>query len=189
RFITYAPWWIKYFIRKTIFCKDYMIKIPFNVTELSYRLLKIEELHLLKTGNKIPDSELIIESGITKSKLEFIMNARTSNTVSLDTMNGNEYDNDFQSSYSIRDTKSKNPEEILQENELSKDIMDLLTILTPTELNVIKLRFAINCEENLSCREIGKMFNLSGEGVRQLEKRAIRKLKNGSKQLKLFNEL
>ena len=187
RFMTYASWWVKHFIRRTVMGKNDVIKIPLNLIELSLRLSKIEENCLLMTGKNIDDSELIVKSGISKSKLEIIRNYRIRSSVSLDTMIS-DYENEFSSTYAIKDNESKNPEEIFHDNELSKNLMKLLDILTPIELNVIKLRFAINCEKNFSCREIGKIFNLSGEGIRQLEKRAIRKLKNGSEQLNFFNE-
>ncbi|MGX7577140.1 sigma-70 family RNA polymerase sigma factor [Candidatus Vidania fulgoroideorum] len=152
KFSTYATWWIKQSISRAIFDKSRLIRVPVHVLEV---------INKYKFQNNINKKFKKINKRFEKvSELTFIENFKN-------------FENKFRGStsfnYLINDLKNK---------EFKKNIKNILKNLTPKEIKIIKLRFGINKKGNYTLEEIGKIFNVTRERIRQIESKALNKLKH-----------
>jgi RNA polymerase primary sigma factor len=182
-FISYAVWWIKQSILKAICEKSRMIRLPLNRAN---ELLQIEKVKREIGSNK--DGEADIEEiadflDMDKSRITDLINA-SKEFVSLETPLSSDKDANTISDL-MEDTKGADPEEVLINRTLQESIEEVLSTLTEKESNVIKYRFGLNGERPHSLKEIGDKYNLTKERIRQIEKKAISRLRHPSRSQKL----
>jgi len=182
-FISYAVWWIKQSILKAICEKSRMIRLPLNRAN---ELLQIEKVKREIGSNK--DGEADIEEiadflDMDKSRINDLINA-SKEFVSLETPLSSDKDANTISDL-MEDTKGADPEEVLIDSTLQESIEFVLSTLTEKESNVIKYRFGLNGERPHSLKEIGDKYNLTKERIRQIEKKAISRLRHPTRSQKL----
>jgi RNA polymerase primary sigma factor len=182
-FISYAVWWIKQSILKAICEKSRMIRLPLNRAN---ELLQIEKVKREIGSNK--DGEADIEEiadflDMDKGRINDLINA-SKEFVSLETPLSSDKDANTISDL-MEDTKGADPEEVLIDRTLQDSIEEVLSTLTEKESNVIKYRFGLNGERPHSLKEIGDKYNLTKERIRQIEKKAISRLRHPSRSQKL----
>jgi RNA polymerase primary sigma factor len=182
-FISYAVWWIKQSILKAICEKSRMIRLPLNRAN---ELLQIEKVKREIGSNK--DGEADIEEiadflDMDKSRINDLINA-SKEFVSLETPLSSDKDANTISDL-MEDTKGANPEGVLINNTLQDSIESVLSTLTEKESNVIRYRFGLNGERPHSLKEIGDKYNLTKERIRQIEKKAISRLRHPTRSQKL----
>jgi RNA polymerase primary sigma factor len=182
-FISYAVWWIKQSILKAICEKSRMIRLPLNRAN---ELLQIEKVKREIGSNK--DGEADIEEiadflDMDKSRITDLINA-SKEFVSLETPLSSDKDANTISDL-MEDTKSSDPEGVLVNSTLQESIEEVLSTLTTKESNVIRYRFGLNGERPHSLKEIGDKYNLTKERIRQIEKKAISRLRHPSRSQKL----
>jgi len=182
-FISYAVWWIKQSILKAICEKSRMIRLPLNRAN---ELLQIEKVRREIGSQK--DGEADIEEiadflDMDKSRINDLINA-SKEFVSLETPLSSDKDANTISDL-MEDTKGADPEEVLINETLQDSIKEVLSTLTEKEANVIKYRFGLNGERPHSLKEIGDKYNLTKERIRQIEKKAISRLRHPTRSQKL----
>ena len=182
-FISYAVWWIKQSILKAICEKSRMIRLPLNRAN---ELLQIEKVKREIGSNK--DGEADIEEiadflDMDKGRINDLINA-SKEFVSLETPLSSDKDANTISDL-MEDTKGADPEEMLIDSTLQESIEYVLSTLTEKESSVIKYRFGLNGERPHSLKEIGDKYNLTKERIRQIEKKAISRLRHPTRSQKL----
>ncbi len=183
KFSTYATWWVKQSITRAIADSARTIRIPVHMFENTNKLRKKSNELLHELGREPTIEELAKAMDKTPEQIkEYIQ--YTFEPVSLETPIGEEEDShlgDF-----IRDENSASPEEVAQRAERKKKIEEVLSTLTPREAQVLRLRFGLNDQEPQTLEDVGKVFDVTRERIRQIEAKALRKLRHPSrsKQLK-----
>ncbi|KAF5471852.1 hypothetical protein F2P56_008618 [Juglans regia] len=188
RFATYAYWWIRQSIRKAIYQHSRTIRLPENVHALLGKMMESKRL-LIQEGNHHPTKEeLARHVGITVNKLEKLLYT-TRLPLSMQRPVWTDQDTTFQEI--TADTEVEIPEVSVAKKLMRQHARNLLSILSPRERRIIRLRFGIEDGKQKSLSEIGNLFGLSKERVRQLENRALHRLKQclGSEGLVAYTEL
>ncbi len=178
-FISYAVWWIRQAILKAICEKSRMIRLPLNRAN---ELVQIEKARKELQSGKAEDPELKdIAKAVNMDEdhvLDLINISR--DLVSLETPVYNEKDSSQLGDF-IEDSGYEHPEDIAIEHSLIEDINEVLTTLTEKEAEIIQYRFGLNGRSPLSLKEIGDKYNLTKERIRQIEKKAIKRLQHPSR--------
>ena len=173
RFSTYATWWIRQTIIRSIANHSKTIRIPVHMSE---KIRKYKQVHLkLSTElNREPtDEEIMRELKLPKEKLLLIRKAMIREPISLDMPIGDEIDlEDY-----IPDDEAKTPEFKTEKTFLKKDMREVLKILTDKEKEIISQRFGIGGRNTVTLEELGKKMGFSKERIRQIEEKAVRKLR------------
>ncbi len=182
-FISYAVWWIRQSILKAIYEKTRMIRLPLNRAN---ELVQIEKAK--KEIEKYKESEAGIEEiadylDIDKSRVTELINA-SKDIVSLETPLSSENDVDTISDL-IKDSKGENPERVIINRKLEESIEEVLSTLSEKESKVIKYRFGLEGERPQSLKEIGDKYNLTKERIRQIEKKALSRLRHPTRRRRL----
>lgn len=182
-FISYAVWWIRQSILKAIYEKTRMIRLPLNRAN---ELVQIEKAK--KDIEKYKESEAGIEEiadylDIDKSRVTELINA-SKDIVSLETPLSSENDANTISDL-IKDSKGENPERVIINRKLEESIEEVLSTLSEKESKVIKYRFGLEGERPRSLKEIGDKYNLTKERIRQIEKKAISRLRHPTRRRRL----
>lgn len=182
-FISYAVWWIRQSILKAIYEKTRMIRLPLNRAN---ELVQIEKAK--KDIEKYKESEAGIEEiadylDIDKSRVTELINA-SKDIVSLETPLSSENDANTISDL-IKDSKGENPERVIINRKLEESIEEVLSTLSEKESKVIKYRFGLEGERPHSLKEIGDKYNLTKERIRQIEKKAISRLRHPTRRRRL----
>jgi RNA polymerase primary sigma factor len=174
-FISYAAWWVRQSILKALSEKSRMIRLPWNrANELVHIERKRQEQ--LSESTKAEDLGRIAEElGMSEDHVHNLLRLSQA-PLSLDCPVQGETDFALLGDL-IHDTAGEGPEEAALTQSLSEHIRDLLETLSPKEAQILSLRYGLNGEECLSLREIGRQYRLSRERVRQIEKKAINKLR------------
>ena len=181
--ISYAVWWIRQSILKAIYEKTRMIRLPLNRAN---ELVQIEKAK--KDIEKYKESEAGIEEiadylDIDKSRVTELINA-SKDIVSLETPLSSENDVDTISDL-IKDSKGENPERVIINRKLEESIEEVLSTLSEKESKVIKYRFGLEGERPQSLKEIGDKYNLTKERIRQIEKKALSRLRHPTRRRRL----
>ncbi len=182
KFSTYATWWIRQSIMRSIADKSRTIRLPVHVVENMRNMNKVEKNLEMKLGRAPTDEELAAEMNIPVSKVKDLKD-KSYQMVSLETPIGEDEDSlliDF-----IADENELTPEEEVEFIMLQKSISEVLEYLSPKEAEVIKLRFGLEDGKKHTLEYVGKKFGVTRERIRQIEVKALRKLRHPSRAKKL----
>jgi len=187
KFSTYATWWIRQAITRAIADHGRTIRIPVHMIETINRLLQTSRQLLKELGREPYPEEIADRMDIHVSKVRRILRLMKQ-TLSLETPIGDDEESslgDF-----IEDEKSPSPAEAVIERDLSDHTSRVLATLTPREEKVLRMRFGIGEKQDYTLEEVGKVLGVTRERVRQIEAKAIRRLRHPSrvKLLKGFSE-
>lgn len=187
KFSTYATWWIRQAITRAIADQARTIRIPVHMVETINKLIRVNRQLVQEYGRDPRPEEIAKEMGISEEKVREIIKI-AQEPVSLETPIGEEDDShlgDF-----IPDDDAPAPAEAVAVTLLKEQLMDVLNSLTPREAKVLRLRYGLDDGKARTLEEVGKEFNVTRERIRQIEAKALRKLRHPSrsKRLKDFLE-
>jgi RNA polymerase primary sigma factor len=187
KFSTYATWWIRQGITRAIADQGRTIRIPVHMIDTINRLIKCSKKIVQETGDEPTTAELARELEIDEAKVKSILKI-SKEPISLDTPIGGS-DDSFLSDF-IMDESSPSPQEATIQESLRRSLKNVLSTLTPREESVLRLRFGLDTEVDLTLEEVGKTFSVTRERIRQIEAKAIKKMKHPSRKdpLASFNE-
>ena len=186
KFSTYATWWIRQAITRAIADQARTIRIPVHMVETINKLIRVSRQLLQENGREPTPEEIAKEMGISESKVREIIKI-AQEPVSLETPIGEEEDShlgDF-----IPDDDAPAPAEAASFALMKEQLMDVLDTLTPREEKVLRLRFGLDDGHQRTLEEVGKEFNVTRERIRQIEAKALRKLRHPSRSKKLRDYL
>lgn len=186
KFSTYATWWIRQAITRAIADQARTIRIPVHMVETINKLIRVSRQLLQELGREPQPDEIAKEIGMTVEKVREIMKI-SQEPVSLETPIGEEEDShlgDF-----IPDDDAPAPAEAAAFTLLKEQLIDVLDTLTPREEKVLRLRFGLDDGRARTLEEVGKEFNVTRERIRQIEAKALRKLRHPSRSKKLKDYL
>ena len=182
KFSTYATWWIRQAITRSIADQARTIRIPVHMIETINKMNRISRQHLQEFGYE-PDAPTLAERmEIPEDKIRKIMKI-AKEPISMETPIGDDDDShlgDF-----IEDTNNVAPVDAAMQAGLRDVVKDILDSLTPREAKVLRMRFGIEMSTDHTLEEVGKQFDVTRERIRQIEAKAIRKLKHPSRSDKL----
>ncbi len=178
KFSTYATWWVRQGITRALTDKSRVIRIPVHMHEQMSKLRKAVRELREKMGRQPTIEEIAEASGWSKKKLLLTLESAT-DLISLDSAVRDEYDTPLGDI--IEDSSSRQPDVETASHMMSEDINDLLSCLADREKAVIKLRFGLETGEPLSLEQSGKILGFSRERIRQVEQRAMYKLRKHSR--------
>ena len=182
KFSTYATWWIRQAITRSIADQARTIRIPVHMVETINKLVKISRALLQKLGREPTPAEVAEAMGTTEQRVIEIQKI-AQDPVSLETPIGEEDDShlgDF-----IEDTSATAPIDAAEANMLKEQVNDILNTLQPREAMVLILRYGLRDNRPRTLEEVGKVFNVTRERIRQIEAKALRRLKHPNKTKKL----
>ena len=186
KFSTYATWWIRQAITRAIADQARTIRIPVHMVETINKVIRVSRQLLQELGHDPSPNEIAKEMNMPVDKVREILKI-AQEPVSLETPIGEEEDShlgDF-----IPDEGASEPSEAASFTLLKEQLMDVLSTLTPREEKVLKLRFGIEDGRTRTLEEVGKEFNVTRERIRQIEAKALRKLRHPSRSRKLKDYL
>jgi len=186
KFSTYATWWIRQAITRTIADQARTIRIPVHMVETIHKVSRVSRQLLQELGHEASAEEIAQEIGMSAEKVREIMKI-AQDPVSLETPIGEEEDShlgDF-----IPDDDSPAPAEAASYELLKEQLNEVLHTLTPREEHVLKLRFGLDDGRTRTLEEVGKEFNITRERIRQIEAKALRKLRHPSRSKRLKDYL
>jgi len=182
KFSTYATWWIRQAITRAIADQARTIRIPVHMVETINKVKKVQSQLLHKNGQEPSVEELATELDMPQDKVREILKV-AQEPISLESPIGEEEDShlgDF-----IPDYDAPVPEEAATHTLLREQLNEVLATLTPREAKVLSLRFGIEDGRPRTLEEVGKEFNVTRERIRQIEAKALRKLRHPSRNKKL----
>ena len=186
KFSTYATWWIRQAITRAIADQARTIRIPVHMVETINKVKKVQSQLLHQNGQEPSADEIAAEIDMPVDKVREIMRV-AQEPVSLETPIGEEEDShlgDF-----IPDNDAPAPADAASHTMLREQLSDVLSTLTPREAKVLKLRFGLEDGRSRTLEEVGKEFNVTRERIRQIEAKALRKLRHPSRSRKLKDYL
>ena len=182
KFSTYATWWIRQAITRAIADQARTIRIPVHMVETINKVIRVSRQLLQELGHDPSPEEIAEEMSMPVERVREILKI-AQEPVSLETPIGEEEDShlgDF-----IEDDTASEPSEAASFTLLKEQLVDVLSTLTPREEKVLKLRFGIEDGRTRTLEEVGKEFNVTRERIRQIEAKALRKLRHPSRSKKL----
>jgi RNA polymerase primary sigma factor len=182
KFSTYAIWWIRQAISRSIADQGRTIRIPVHMVENINKLVHITHTFIQQTGREPTVEELAEKMNLPVGKIKKIMKI-AKEPLSLETPvgeSGGSMLGDF-----IEDTNSSSPHEEMLSNDLSGHMDEVLSTLTPREEKVLRMRFGIGEAKDYTLEEVGEYFNVTRERIRQIEAKALRKLRHPRRTRKL----
>ena len=182
KFSTYATWWIRQAITRAIADQARTIRVPVHMVETINKLARIQRQLTLELNREPSEEELAAKMGISADKIREIYKI-SQEPVSLETPIGEEDDShlgDF-----VPDERNMSPEEYATNEILKDEIAEVLLTLTEREEKVIRLRFGLEDGKSRTLEEVGQMFGVTRERIRQIEAKALRKLRHPSRSRKL----
>ena len=182
KFSTYATWWIRQAITRAIADQARTIRIPVHMVETINKLIKVSRQLLQELGREPSPEEIAKAMNITVEKVVEIQTI-AQDPVSLETPIGEEEDSNLGTF--IPDDKTASPSDTVASAMLKKQLVSILDTLTPREEKVLRLRYGIDDGKPRTLEEVGKEFNVTRERIRQIEAKALRKLRHPSRSKKL----
>ncbi|MBE7028627.1 MAG: RNA polymerase sigma factor RpoD [Clostridia bacterium] len=182
KFSTYATWWIRQAITRAIADQARTIRIPVHMVETINKLLRVSRQLLQELGRDPTPEELSKHLNMSVEKVREIQKI-SQDPVSLETPIGEEEDShlgDF-----IQDSDAQSPADAAAYTLLKEQFQEVLSTLTPREARVLKLRFGLEDGQMRTLEEVGREFNVTRERIRQIEAKALRKLRHPSRSKKL----
>ncbi|MDE6442612.1 MAG: RNA polymerase sigma factor RpoD [Clostridia bacterium] len=178
KFSTYATWWIRQAITRAIADQARTIRIPVHMVETINKLTRVSRLLLQKYGREPTPAEIAEEMHITEERVREIQKIAL-DPVSLETPIGEEEDShlgDF-----IEDETTATPSDSVSTTMLKETLLNVLNSLTPREEKVLRLRYGVDDGRPRTLEEVGREFNVTRERIRQIEAKALRKLRHPSR--------
>ncbi len=182
KFSTYATWWIRQAITRALADQARTIRVPVHMVETINKMARIQRQLTLELDREPSEEEIAEKMDITVEKVREVMKI-SQDPVSLETPIGEEEDSnlgDF-----VPDDRTKTPEEFATNQILKEEIQGVLSTLQPREQQVLELRFGLIDGTSYTLEEVGKRFNVTRERIRQIEAKALRKLRHPSRAKKL----
>ena len=182
KFSTYATWWIRQSITRAIADQARTIRIPVHMVETINKLTRVQRVLLQVLGREPTPAEIAEKMGVTEERVVEIQKI-AQDPVSLETPIGEEEDShlgDF-----IEDEKTTTPSDSVAFTMLKEQLLGVLDTLTPREEKVLRLRYGIDDGKPRTLEEVGREFNVTRERIRQIEAKALRKLRHPSRSKKL----
>ncbi len=188
KFSTYATWWIRQAITRSIADQARTIRIPVHMIETINKLNRISRQMLQQYGREATPEELAKEMDMPEDKIRKVMKI-AKEPISMETPIGDDEDShlgDF-----IEDTNVMSPVDATTDINLMETVRDVLSSLTPREAKVLRMRFGIDMNTDHTLEEVGKQFDVTRERIRQIEAKALRKLRHPSRseQLRSFLDI
>ena len=188
KFSTYATWWIRQAITRSIADQARTIRIPVHMIETINKLNRISRQMLQQYGREATPEELAKEMDMPEDKIRKVLKI-AKEPISMETPIGDDEDShlgDF-----IEDTNVESPIDNTTNINLSETVRDVLAGLTPREAKVLRMRFGIDMNTDHTLEEVGKQFDVTRERIRQIEAKALRKLRHPSRseQLRSFLDI
>ena len=181
KFSTYASWWIRQAITRAILDKTRTIRLPVHFLELRSQFFKAFYALFKELGREPTPLEISKATNLPMDKILSILEA-SREPISLETPVG---DDDSTLGDFLENQESQSPYDAVQTRELSGRVNDILETLSEREEKIIRLRFGIGEKAEYTLEEIGKLFNVSRERIRQIEKKALNRLRHSSRREKL----
>ncbi len=178
KFSTYATWWIRQAINRAIADQARTIRIPVHMIETINKLMRIQKKLIQKLGREPTEAELSKEMGLPADQVRAVKRM-SQQPISLQSKVGDNDDahyGDF-----IPDLSSENPFEVTEGHLLKERLRDILNTLTDRERQVVDFRFGLTDGYSRTLEEVGRLFNVTRERIRQIEAKALRKLRHPSR--------
>ena len=182
KFSTYATWWIRQAITRALADQARTIRVPVHMVETINKMVRIQRQMTLELNREPTEEEIAKKMGVSVDKVREVMKI-SQDPVSLETPIGEEDDShlgDF-----VPDERTMSPEEYATNEILKEEINEVLSTLQPREQQVLELRFGLIDGTCYTLEEVGKRFNVTRERIRQIEAKALRKLRHPSRAKKL----
>lgn len=182
KFSTYATWWIRQAITRALADQARTIRVPVHMVETINKMVRIQRQLTLELNREPSEEEIAKKMGIPVEKVREVIKI-SQEPVSLETPIGEEDDShlgDF-----LKDESSLSPEEYTENEILKEEIKEVLQTLQPREQEVLELRFGLIDGTSHTLEDVGKRFNVTRERIRQIEAKALRKLRHPSRAKKL----
>ena len=182
KFSTYATWWIRQAITRAIADQARTIRVPVHMVETINKLARVQRQLTQELNREPTDKELADKLGITEEKVREVIKI-SQDPVSLETPIGEEDDShlgDF-----IKDERTMGPEEYATVEMLKEELRGVLATLTEREEKVLRLRFGLEDGQCRTLEEVGQIFGVTRERIRQIEAKALRKMRHPSRSKKL----
>ncbi len=182
RFSTYATWWIRQSITRAIADQARTIRIPVHMVETIHKLSRVSKQLMQELGRDPLNSEIAERMGITEQRVNEIQKI-AQDPVSLESPVGEEDESKI--SDFVEDETMKSPAENAAQDILKAQLFAVIETLTPREQKVIRLRYGLDDNHPRTLEEVGKEFNVTRERIRQIESKALRKLRHPNRSKKL----
>lgn len=182
KFSTYATWWIRQAITRAIADQSRTIRVPVHMVETLNKINKIKRTFIQENGREPSHAELAKELNLDEKKIKNIIKI-SKEPISLETPVGDSddaYIKDF-----IESENDFSPSDTVASNDLKEKVREILKTLTPREEKVLKMRFGIDVASEHTLEEVGKDFSVTRERIRQIEVKALRKLRHPSRSKRL----
>ena len=184
RFSTYATWWIRQTITRAIADQGRTIRVPVYMTDRIRKMYRILYKMEQELGYPPSEEELAVEMDLDPKKIKWML--RVSWTpISLESPIGDDEDSEF--GMFVEDKSSPSPAQTVYQEMLRERINEVLSTLSPREARIIRLRFGLDCDKPYTLEEVGQKFGLTRERIRQIEGKALRRLRN-PRQARLLRE-
>lgn len=184
RFSTYATWWIRQSITRAIADQARTIRVPVHMVETINRLTRTTRTLIQKLGRDPTASEIANAMGLTEARVAEIQKIAL-DPISLETTIGDEEDSKI--SDFIEDETAVSPLEATSQVLLREQLLSVIETLTPREQKVIRMRYGLDNSHPRTLEEVGKEFNVTRERIRQIEAKALRKLRHPNRSKKLVD--
>ena len=175
RFSTYASWWIRHAISRALADKGRAVRIPVHMLDTYNRVARTTQAIIARVGREPTIEELEKETGIPREKLEKVKDFYAETPFSLDRPVGDEDGRKFIDF--LQEENALSPYDSLANRKWADEVRRLLDTLTPIESRIIRWRFGLDDEDELTLKEIGDKYNLSRERIRQLQEQALGKIR------------
>jgi RNA polymerase primary sigma factor len=182
KFSTYATWWIRQAITRSIADQARTIRIPVHMIETINKLNRISRQILQETGQEASPEELAKHMELPEDKIQKVLKI-AKEPISLQTPVGDE--DDFTIGEFVESTNTVSPVDFATHSGLKEALQEVLTSLTPREAKVLRMRFGIDMNTDHTLEEVGKQFDVTRERIRQIEAKALRKLRHPTRAEKL----
>jgi RNA polymerase primary sigma factor len=186
KFSTYATWWIRQAVTRSIADQARTIRIPVHMTETINKLIRVSRVLVQENGKEPTAEEIALEMRMSVEKVRSILKI-AQEPISLQTPIGDEGDTNFGDF--IEDKRAVSPANATAYTILKEEMDNILNTLTEREKRVLRLRFGIGDGYPRTLEEVGSIFNVTRERVRQIEAKALRKLRHPTRSRKLKNFL
>lgn len=175
RFSTYATWWIRQTITRALANQARTIRVPVHMLDRIHNMYRLARDMEQSLGRPPTNGELAVELGVSAERVQWMRRLSWA-PLSLETPVGDEDDSELGSF--IEDNLSPGPTQLTQHNMLREKIEEVLATLSPREARILRLRFGLDGDHSCTLEEVGRRFGLSRERIRQIESRALKRLRH-----------